>query len=185
MAKGRLPDVAVGILCRMPGSLGDINTIADTVTLAQIYRYLIKLHDTMVKIRSNQGVSLVILNMPPPPPQLCAPFKISAPWWSRALPLPGTFQWRRMCTLGLVFLTTVRQQVASLPKSHLAQFYKVLHSGPTSQDPDTLYSLICFTGSRFFPLASTVTFTARDDERDHLKTYLITAREDVHDYLGR
>ena len=52
--KGWLPDVAVVLWRRMLGSLGDVNSIADTVIHAQIYKYLIDLHDIMNKIRANQ-----------------------------------------------------------------------------------------------------------------------------------
>ena len=152
VVKGWLPDVAVVLWRRMLGSLGDVNTIADTVIHAQIYKYLIELHDIMVKIRANQGVSLDNLSTPPPP-QYVPPFTIFAPWCFRALLLPDTYQRGRMYALRLLCLLTVRQQDTPLPRTHLVQFNKVLHSGLTSQDPDTLYNLVRFTGSRFFSLA--------------------------------
>eukprot|EP00092_Neocalanus_flemingeri_P011414 GFUD01012300.1.p1 GENE.GFUD01012300.1~~GFUD01012300.1.p1 ORF type:complete len:1967 (-),score=283.48 GFUD01012300.1:286-6186(-) len=151
MVKGWLPDVAVVLWRRMLGSLGDVNAIADTVIHAQIYKYLIELHDIMVKIRANQGVSLDNLNTPPPP-QFVPPFTIFAPWCFRALMLPDTYQRGRMYALRLLCLLTVRQQDTPLPRTHLVQFYKVLHMGLTSGDPDTLYNLVRFTGSRFFSL---------------------------------
>jgi len=152
MVKGWLPDVAVVLWRRMLGSLGDVNAIADTVIHAQIYKYLIELHDIMVKIRANQGVSLDNL-VTPPPPQFVPPFTIFAPWCFRALMLPDTYQRGRMYALRLLCLLTVRQQDTPLPRTHLVQFYKVLHTGLTSGDPDTLYNLVRFTGSRFFSLA--------------------------------
>ena len=150
--KGWLPDVAVVLWRRMLGSLGDVNTIADTVIHAQIYKYLIELHDIMVKIRANQGVSLDNLSTPPPP-QHVPPFTIFAPWCFRALLLPDTYQRGRMYALRLLCLLTVRQQDTPLPRTHLVQYNKVLHQGLTSGDPDTLYNLVRFTGSRFFSLA--------------------------------
>ena len=51
---GWLPDVAVVLWRRMLGSLGDVNSIVDTVIHAQIYKYLIDLYDIMNKIRANQ-----------------------------------------------------------------------------------------------------------------------------------
>jgi len=150
--KGWLPDVAVVLWRRMLGALGDVNTIADTVIHAQIYKYLIELHDIMVKIRANQGVSVDGLSTPPPP-QHVPPFTIFAPWCFRALLLPDTYQRGRMYALRLLCLLTVRQQDTPLPRTHLVQFHRVVHTGLTSGDPDTLYNLVRFTGSRFFSLA--------------------------------
>ena len=113
--KGWLPDVAVVLWRRMLGALGDVNTIADTVIHAQIYKYLIELHDIMVKIRANQGVSVDGLSTPPPP-QHVPPFTIFAPWCFRALLLPDTYQRGRMYALRLLCLLTVRQQDTPLPR---------------------------------------------------------------------
>lgn len=152
MVKGWLPDVAVVLWRRMLGSLGDVNSIADTVIHAQIYKYLIELYDIMVKIRNNQGVSMDNLSTPPPP-QYVPPFTIYAPWCFRALHLPDTYQRGKMYALRLLCLLTIRPQDTPLPRTHLVQFYKVLHHGLTSGDPDTLYNIVRFTGSRFFSLA--------------------------------
>ena len=141
MVKGWLPDVAVVLWRRMLGSLGDVNSIADTVIHAQIYKYLIELYDIMVKIRNNQGVSLDNLSTPPPP-QYVPPFTIFAPWCFRALALPDTYQRGKMYALRLLCLLTIRPQDTPLPRTHLVQFYKVLHHGLTSNDPDTLYNIV-------------------------------------------
>ena len=150
--KGWLPDVAVVLWRRMLGCLGDVNSIADTVIHAQIYKYLIELYDIMVKIRNNQGVSVDNLSTPPPP-QYVPPFTIYAPWCFRALHLPDTYQRGKMYALRLLCLLTIRPQDTPLPRTHLVQFYKVLHLGLTSGDPDTLYNIVRFTGSRFFSLS--------------------------------
>ena len=152
MVKGWLPDVAVVLWRRMLGSLGDVNSIADTVIHAQIYKYLIELYDIMVKIRNNQGVSVDNLSTPPSP-EYVPPFTIFAPWCFRALHLPDTYQRGKMYALRLLCLLTVRPQDTPLPRTHLVQFYKVLHLGLTSGDPDTLYNIVRFTGSRFFSLS--------------------------------
>ena len=149
--KGWLPDVAVVLWRRMLGSLGDVNSIADTVIHAQIYKYLIELYDIMVKIRNNQGVSVDNLSTPSPP-EYVPPFTIFAPWCFRALVLPDTYQRGKLYALRLLCLLTVRPQDSPLPKTHLVQFYKVLHTGLTSADPDTLYNIVRFTGPRFFSL---------------------------------
>ena len=72
----------------MLGALGDVNTIADTVIHAQIYKYLIELHDIMVRIRTNQGVSPDNLSTPPPPQ--VTPTTVHNAWlplWSEFGPL--------------------------------------------------------------------------------------------------
>ena len=150
--KGWLPDVAVVLWRRMLGSLGDVNSIADTVIHAQIYKYLIDLHEIMNKIRANQGVSVDNLSTPPSP-QYVPPFTIFAPWCFRALLLPDTYQRGRMYALRLLCLLTVRPQDTPLPRTHLIQFYKVLHQGLCCGDPDTVHNLVRFTGSRFFSLS--------------------------------
>merc|ERR1719410_751567 len=152
MVKGWLPDVAVVLWRRMLGSLGDVNSIADTVIHAQIYKYLIELYDIMVKIRNNQGVSVDNLS-PPASPEYVPPFTIFAPWCFRALHLPDTYQRGKMYALRLLCLLTVRPQDTPLPRTHLVQFYKVLHLGLSNGDADTLYNIVRFTGSRFFSLA--------------------------------
>ena len=90
--------MAVVLWRRMLGSLGDVNTIADTVIHAQIYKYLIELHDIMVRIRNNQGVSLDN-SITPAPPDFVPPFTIFAPWCFRALALPDTYQRGRIYAL--------------------------------------------------------------------------------------
>ena len=104
--KGWLPDVAVVLWRRMLGSLGDVNSIADTVIHAQIYKYLIELYDIMVKIRNNQGVSVDNLSTPSPP-EYVPPFTIFAPWCFRALVLPDTYQRGKLYALRLLCLLTV------------------------------------------------------------------------------
>ena len=39
-----------------------------------------------------------------------------------------------------------------LPKTHLVQFFKVLHEGLTGNRPDVTHTLLKFTGPRFFSL---------------------------------
>ena len=94
----------------LPSGTGDVNAIADTVIHAQIYKYLIDLHEILVRIRANQGVSLDNLSTPPSP-SFVPPFTIFAPWCFRALLLPDTYQRGKMYALRLLCLLTVRPQV--------------------------------------------------------------------------
>ena len=166
--KGWLPDVAVVLWRRMLGSLGNINAIGDTLIHAQIYKYLIELFDIMVKIRSNQGVSLDNLYTPSSP-EFVPPFTIFAPWCFRALNLPDSYARGRNYALRLLCLLTCRTHDAPLPKTHIVQFFQVLHngltggasyggggnmgfSGATGGKMDTMNTLIRFTGPRFFSL---------------------------------
>eukprot|EP00095_Tigriopus_kingsejongensis_P007384 maker-scaffold1916_size24942-snap-gene-0.4 protein:Tk07384 transcript:maker-scaffold1916_size24942-snap-gene-0.4-mRNA-1 annotation:"250 kda substrate of akt" len=149
--KGWLPDVAVVLWRRMLGALGNINHIADTVIHAQIYKYLIELHEIMVKIRNNQGVSLDN-NFTPPPPDFVPPFTIFAPWCCKALALPEAYQRGKLYALRLLCLLTCRPHDTPLSKTHLVQFYKVLHEGLTGSKLDVMNTLIKYTGPRFFSL---------------------------------
>ena len=165
--KGWLPDVAVVLWRRMLGSLGNINAIGDTVIHAQIYKYLIELFDIMVKIRSNQGVSLDNIYTPSSP-EFVPPFTIFAPWCFRALNLPDSYARGRNYALRLLCLLTCRTHDAPLPKTHIVQFFKVLHNGLTGGSSygggpigftgtsgakmDTMNTLIRFTGPRFFSI---------------------------------
>ena len=150
--KGWLPDVAVVLWRRMLGSLGNINAIQDAGIHAQIYKYLIELFEIMVKIRNNQGVSLDNLSTPASP-VFVPPFTIFAPWCFRALNLPDAYQRGRNYALRLLCLLTCRQHDAPLPKTHLVQFYKVLHNGLTGGGKmEAMNTLIKFTGPRFFSL---------------------------------
>ena len=149
--KGWLPDVAVVLWRRMLGALGNINRIADTVIHAQIYKYLIELFEVMVKIRANQGVSLDNA-VTPPVPDFVPPFTIFAPWCFRALSLPDTYHRGRLYAIRLLCLLTARCHDSPLPKTHLVQFYKVLHEGLTGPQADVTNSLIRYTGPRFFSL---------------------------------
>ena len=165
--KGWLPDVAVVLWRRMLGSLGNINAIGDIVIHAQIYKYLIELFDIMVKIRSNQGVTLDNMYTPSSP-EFVPPFTIFAPWCFRALNLPDSYARGRNYALRLLCLLTCRIHDAPLPKTHIIQFFKVLHngltggasygggpigfSGTTGSKMDTMNTLIRFTGPRFFSI---------------------------------
>ncbi|CAB4058858.1 Ral GTPase-activating protein subunit alpha-1 [Lepeophtheirus salmonis] len=130
--KGWLPDVAVVLWRRMLGALGNINQIADTVIHAQIYKYLIELYEVIVKIRNNQGVTLDNMSTPPCP---------------EYVPPRG-----RIYALRLLCLMTIRPHDNPLPKTHLIQFYKLLHQGLTQNKMDIMNILIKFTGPRFFSL---------------------------------
>ena len=149
--KGWLPDVAVVLWRRMLGSLGNINRIADTVIHAQIYKYLIELFDILVKIRCNQGVSLDNLSTPPSP-EYVPPFTIFAPWCFRALNLPETYQRGKIYALRLLCLMSCRQHDNPLPKTHLVQFYKVMHESLTDSKTDAMNTVLKYTGPRFFSL---------------------------------
>ena len=51
------------------------------------------------------------------------------------------------------FISIVRPHDSPVAKTHLVQFYKVLHTGLTDQSRmDEMYTLIRFTGPRFFSL---------------------------------
>ena len=80
------------------------------------------------------------------------PFTIFAPWCFRALSLPEAYHRGKLYALRLLCLFTCRQNDTPLPKTHLVQFFKVLHEGLTGNRPDVTHTLLKFTGPRFFSL---------------------------------
>jgi len=160
--KGWLPDVAVVLWRRMLGAMGDVNAVGDAAIHAMVYKYLIELFDILVKIRANQGVSFDNASTPPPPDYV-PPFTVFAPWCLRALALPSAYQRGRVYALRLLAALTCRPHDAPLPRTHLVQFYKVLHDGlsrtggdrgedPGGKPTDEMNTVVKFTGARFFSL---------------------------------
>ena len=74
-------DSAVVLWRRMLGCLGDINLINDAGILYEVYRYLTRLTDTLLRIRSNQGVpSEPQSNAAVRSPGLVPPVTLIVPW---------------------------------------------------------------------------------------------------------
>lgn len=125
MVRGWLPDVAVILWRRMLGALGDINTIQDAKLHAQVFDYLIKLTDTLIKIKQNQGVC--VDNVIPPSSELIPPITLIIPWCFGALMLPDGYEAGKLNSLRLLCTITLNCDVKY--RSYLAHFYRFIHSG--------------------------------------------------------
>lgn len=122
--RGWLPDVAVILWRRMLGALGDVNQISDSRLHAQVFEYLVKLNETLIKIKLNQGVSPDNLSTAPQP-ELVPPLTLVLPWCFGALQLPATFEAGKLCALRL--LCSVILNCDTQQKMYLPLFYRSLH----------------------------------------------------------
>ena len=124
--RGWLPDVAVILWKRMLGSLGDVNEISDPKLHAQVFDYLVKLTNTLVKIKLNQGVTTdnqsatQLLELVPP-------LTLVLPWCFEALFLPSTFESGKLNALRL--LCTITLNCDPQHRNYLPYFYRSIHSG--------------------------------------------------------
>lgn len=110
----------------MLGALGDVNEIQSPKLHAQVFEYLVKLTETLIKIKKNQGVSCDNLNTPQPP-ELVPPLTLVLPWCFGALGLPETYANGKLCSLRL--LCTVMINCDGRNSSYLPHFYRYLHLG--------------------------------------------------------
>lgn len=124
--RGWLPDVAVILWRRMLGALGDVNQISDPKLHAQVFEYLIKLTETLIKIKQNQGVSPDNMSTPQAP-ELVPPLTLILPWCFGAIMLPNTFEAGQLNALRLLCTITLNCDVKH--RTYLPQFYRFLHSG--------------------------------------------------------
>ncbi|KAL1487986.1 hypothetical protein ABEB36_015366 [Hypothenemus hampei] len=147
--RGWLPDVAVILWKRMLCSLGDINQIADPKLHAQVFDYLIKLTETLMKIKENQGVSLDNLSTPQAP-ELVPPLTLILPWCYGALCLPESYETGKLNALRL--LISVMLNCDSKHRSCLPQFYYFIHTALTSSGKATKDTSIKYLGPRFLSL---------------------------------
>lgn len=124
--KGWLPDVAVILWRRMLSALGDVNHLTEPRLHAEVFEYLVKLTDTLVKIKNNQGVSGDNQSTPEPP-ELVPPLTLIVPWCFEALLLPDEYKQGKLCALRL--LCNITLQCDSQHRVYLPQFYRTLHTG--------------------------------------------------------
>lgn len=130
--RGWVPDGAVILWKRMLGALGDVNLIDEPKHHAQVFDYLVKLTDTLIKIKLNQGVSPDNLTTPSPP-ELIPPLTLILPWCFGALSLANIYEngklsaLRLLCTIMLK--TDDNQSLVYLP-----HFYRSLHLGKFNEN---------------------------------------------------
>lgn len=88
-----------------------------------------KLVDTLIKIKQNQGVSSDNMSTPQAP-ELVPPLTLILPWCFGALMLPEGFEAGKLNALRL--LCTITLNCDAKHRSYLPQFYRFLHSGEES-----------------------------------------------------
>ncbi|XP_044599551.1 ral GTPase-activating protein subunit alpha-1 isoform X3 [Cotesia glomerata] len=149
--RGWLPDVAVVLWKRMLSALGDVNNIQDPILHGQVMDYLIQLSNTLVKIRSNQGVTNDN-QATPSAPELIPPLTVISPWCFKATQLPMNYEIGKLAAYRLICILTTQPLDINLPKAHLILFYRALHFGIMSNDIKVIYAIVKHTGPRLFSL---------------------------------
>ncbi|XP_050506318.1 ral GTPase-activating protein subunit alpha-1 isoform X2 [Diabrotica virgifera virgifera] len=147
--RGWLPDVAVIIWKRMLGALGDINKISDPKLHAQVFEYLVKLTDTLIKLSRNQGISFDNMSTPHPP-ELIPPLTLILPWCFGALVLPSNYEAGKLNALRLICTITVNCD--SKHRTYLPQVYRFLHTALTGSSKLVINTCLKYLGPRFFSL---------------------------------
>lgn len=149
-ARGWLPDVAAVMWKRMLGALGDVNKILNPKLHAQVFRHLVDITESLIKIRQNQGISSDNQSTPNPP-SLVPPISIFAPWCYGALSLD--YQYRDGKLWALQMLCSIVKYGPPLTNDQLPLFYHAIHQALTSEDRAMAYKVLKYIGGpRFLSL---------------------------------
>lgn len=149
-ARGWLPDVAAVMWKRMLGALGDVNKILNPKLHAQVFKHLVDITDSLIKIRQNQGISSDNQSTPNPP-TLVPPIGIFAAWCYGALSLD--YQYRDGKLWALQMLCSIVKYGPSLGNDQLPLFYHALHQALTGEDRAMAYTVLKYLGGpRFLSL---------------------------------
>lgn len=147
--RGWLPDVAVILWRRMLGALGDVNTITDPNLHAQVFDYLVKLTDTLIRIKNNQGISADNQSTPLAP-ELIPPLTLILPWCFGCLMLPDGYEAGKLNALRL--LCTVTLNCDTKHRHFLPQFYRFLHGALVGNSKSFSGTVLRYLGPRFLSL---------------------------------
>lgn len=149
-ARGWLPDVAAIMWKRMLGSLGDVNKILNPKLHAQVFKHLVDITDSLIKIRQNQGISSDNQSTPNPP-TLVPPIGIFASWCYGALSLDHQYRDGKLWALQM--LCSIAKYGPPLGNDQLPLFYHVLHQALTGEDRAMAYTVLKYLGGpRFLSL---------------------------------
>lgn len=149
-ARGWLPDVAAIMWRRMLGALGDVNKILNPKLHAQVFKHLVDITDSLIKIRQNQGISSDNQSTPTPP-ILVPPIGIFAAWCYDALSLD--YQFRDGKLWALQMLCSIVKYGPPLGNDQLPLFYHALHQALTGEDRAMAYTVLKYLGGpRFLSL---------------------------------
>lgn len=150
-AKGWLPDVAAIMWRRMLGALGDVNKILNPKLHAEVFRYLVNITESLIKIRLNQGIVIGDnQNLQQQQPTHVPPIAISLPWCYGALALDSNYQLGKVYAMQLICMIA---RNCNLSGDQLPLFYKALHASLTGENRQmAATSLKYLGGSRFLSL---------------------------------
>lgn len=149
-ARGWLPDVASVMWKRMLGALGDVNKILNPKLHAQVFKHLVDITDSLIKIRQNQGISSDNQSTPNPP-TLVPPIGIFSAWCYGALSLD--YQYRDGKLWALQMLCSIVKYGPPLSNDQLPLFYHALHQALTGEDRAMAYTVLKYLGGpRFLSL---------------------------------
>ncbi|KAI1284840.1 putative Rho GTPase-activating protein [Halotydeus destructor] len=145
--RGWAADSAVILWRRMLGILGDVNNLRDPIIHAQVIECLGKIVEDLLKVRENSGIETHPASSSS---LLVPPINFCSPWLFRALTLGPEFKRGKLIaykTLSLIFLR--RYDVPPFPDS-LCHFYKAIHRGLASKDPDITNVIVRFCATKLF-----------------------------------
>jgi hypothetical protein len=149
MAKGWLPDVACIMWRRMLGALGDVNRILNPKLHAEVFRYLVNITESLIKIKMNQGVS-TDLNVPPVQPSLVPPIGLILPWCFGALNLDSQYQLGKVYAMQLICMIAKN---SCLTGDQLPLFYQSLHQSLAGENRQMAWTALKHLGGpRFLSL---------------------------------
>lgn len=148
-AKGWLPDVAAVMWRRMLGALGDVNKILNPKLHAEVFRYLVNITDSLIKIRMNQGISNDNQSTPTPP-SLVPPIGIVLPWCYGALTLDSQYNLGKVYAMQLLCMIA---RNSCLTGEQLPLFYHALHQALTGENRQMAATALKYLGGpRFLSL---------------------------------
>uniref|UniRef100_A0A3Q2XZM8 Ral GTPase activating protein catalytic subunit alpha 2 n=1 Tax=Hippocampus comes TaxID=109280 RepID=A0A3Q2XZM8_HIPCM len=142
-------DSAFVLWRRILGILGDVNNIQCPKIHAKVFSYLYELWQKLAKIRDNLGIS-VDNQSSPPQPAFIPPLRMLASWLFRATMLPADYKEGKLQAYKLICEMMTRHQDVLPNTDFLVHLYHVMHKGFTSNDQDTLNTIISSCSPRFF-----------------------------------
>ncbi|XP_077403583.1 ral GTPase-activating protein subunit alpha-2 isoform X5 [Vanacampus margaritifer] len=142
-------DSAFVLWRRILGILGDVNNIRCPKIHAKVFSYLYELWQKLAKIRDNLGIS-VDNQSSPPQPAFIPPLRMLASWLFRATMLPAEYKAGKLQAYKLICEMMTRHQDVLPNIDFLVHLYHIMHKGFTSNDQDTLNTIIRSCSPRFF-----------------------------------
>lgn len=133
---------------RMLGALGDVNKILNPKLHAEVFRYLVNITESLIKIRLNQGISSD--SQTATQPTHVPPIAIFLPWCYGALALESQFQLGKVYAMQLICMIA---RNCNLNGDQLPLFYKAIHSSLTGENRQMAATALKYLGgSRFLSL---------------------------------